>query len=131
MLEPLERVHRAFAGRCKIAGQLYATAKADRERLVARRRHIRQKFLHIVEMPSLNLRWLALTSAIEASESGTSRLRAKKEMRCGTPSSSTSKSSFDRSPDSFAVRMVHAESHVHQVDADADGLGIYGWRGCG
>jgi len=50
MLEPLERVHRAFAGRCKIAGQLYATAKADRERLVARRRHIRQKFLHIVEM---------------------------------------------------------------------------------
>jgi hypothetical protein len=28
MLEPLERVHRAFAGRCKIAGQLYATAKA-------------------------------------------------------------------------------------------------------
>jgi len=174
MLEPLERVHRAFAGRCKIAGQLYATAKAgsknqpkSKNTKAHRKANIRRRELpsagrffmkfrgpqalpnrpgtpgraasaHLLEIPSyrgrwpsLKLRWLALTSAIKASESGTSSLRAKKEMRGGTPSSSTSKSSFDRSPDSFAVRMVHAESHVHQVDADADGLGIYGWRGCG
>ena len=42
MLEPSERVHQAFAGCCKIAGQAHTIAKVDQARLIARRQHIFQ-----------------------------------------------------------------------------------------